>query len=94
MTSMKARLVPLSEAEVRAKEWEDSFRRAEELLKEAQETLRRQLERSAVIVLKIAQHVNHFLTSPQVIGLGHNALGFSTFERLRLPCICSSEVYS
>jgi hypothetical protein len=37
---------PVSETEQRAKEWEESFRKAEKLLTEAQETLRRQLERS------------------------------------------------
>ena len=47
MASMKPRPVPLSEAELRAKEWEESFRRAEKLLQEAQATLRRQLQRSA-----------------------------------------------
>ena len=47
MASTKPRPVPFSEAELRAKEWEESFRRAEKLLQEAQATLRRQLERSA-----------------------------------------------
>jgi len=32
---------------LRAQEWEASFRRAESLLREAQDTLRRQLERTA-----------------------------------------------
>ena len=47
MASTRPRPVPLSEAELRAQEWEASFRRAESLLREAQDTLRRQLERTA-----------------------------------------------
>jgi hypothetical protein len=47
MASTRSRSVPLSETEVRAREWEESFRRAERLLQQAQDTLRRQLERSA-----------------------------------------------
>ena len=46
MASTKSRLIPLSEAELRAKEWDESFRRAEKLLREAQDTLRRRLARS------------------------------------------------
>ena len=44
MGSLRARPVPLSEAEVRAKEWEASFRRAEKLLEETQQTLQQLLE--------------------------------------------------
>lgn len=47
MASIRPRPVPFSEAELRAKEWEESFRRADKLLQEAQATLRRQLQRSA-----------------------------------------------
>ena len=45
MASSKPRSLPLSEVELRAREWDESFRRAEKLLQEAQETLRRQLAR-------------------------------------------------
>lgn len=47
MALSKSRVVPLSEAELRAKDWEESFRRAEKLLAEAQETLRRHLAKPA-----------------------------------------------
>jgi hypothetical protein len=47
MTSSSA-TVPISEAQNRSQQWEDSFRRAELLLAEAQQTLAHQLERSAM----------------------------------------------
>jgi len=50
MASTRVRSAALSEAEVRAREWEESFRRAERLLAQAQETLRRQLERSSELL--------------------------------------------
>ena len=50
MTSAKVRPFPLSEAESRAREWEENFRKAERLLQEAQEALRLQMERSAAPV--------------------------------------------
>ena len=47
MASTKSRPVPLSEAEIIAQEWDRSFRRAERLLQEAQDTLQRQLAKPA-----------------------------------------------
>jgi len=44
MASTRPQAVPLSEAQVRIREWEASFRRAEMLLQEAHDTLRRQLD--------------------------------------------------
>jgi len=46
MSSDRPRTVTLTEAEMRAKEWEESFRRAERLLRDAQETLQRHLAKS------------------------------------------------
>lgn len=43
MASTRLQAVPLSEAQIRVKEWEASFRRAEALLQEAHAALRRQL---------------------------------------------------
>ncbi len=43
MTSTRPQAIPLSEAQIRVKEWEASFRRAEALLQEAHAALRRQL---------------------------------------------------
>jgi len=39
---------PMSETELRAKEWEENFRRAEKLLKEAAEALRMHVEKTAL----------------------------------------------
>jgi len=47
MSSTEAQPVPMPKATLRAREWEESFRRAEKLLLEAQEALRRQLDRPA-----------------------------------------------
>ena len=47
MSSTGVRSVPVSETQQRTMEWEASFRRAEKLLVEAQEMLRRQLARTA-----------------------------------------------
>ena len=47
MALTKPRPVTLSEAELLAREWNESFHKAEQLLHEAHETLRRQLEKSA-----------------------------------------------
>lgn len=46
MASVRPQRVPMTDAELRAKEWEESFRKAEVLLHEAQETLRQQIARS------------------------------------------------
>ena len=47
MSSTSVRSVPVSETRQRAIDWEANFQRAEKLLIEAQETLRRQLAKSA-----------------------------------------------
>jgi len=47
MSSKETRPVPAPKTTLQAREWEENFRRAEKLLLEAQEALRRQLERSA-----------------------------------------------
>ncbi len=41
MASTDREQAPLSDAEQQAREWEQSFRRAERLLEQAQETMRR-----------------------------------------------------
>jgi len=47
MASVRAQPVPLSETEVRTREWEESFRRAEKLLEEAHQTLQQLLKQTA-----------------------------------------------
>ncbi len=49
-----ARPVAVSDSTLRAREWEESFRRAERLLIEAQKTLRRQMEKSAQAMPSVA----------------------------------------